>query len=217
MGLSRGWEPLPDRDPQDDHTANNGYSLSRTDDIQNLADEEVMHLVQDGNPRAFELLYDRHGGASFSLAYRMVGDRVTAEDISQEAFLSIWRSRARYQPDRGSVRTWVLGIVHHRAIDALRRNLVHERRRSSAEGIEERHEAPELTDVEVARREDARLVRAALSVLPNEQCRVIELAYFGGFSHSQIAEMLHMPIGTVKGRMRLGLDKLRNGLTETLR
>ncbi len=175
-----------------------------------------MHLVRDGNPRAFELLYARHGGAGFSLAYRMVGDRVTAEDISQEAFLSIWRSRHRYQADRGSVRTWVLGIVHHRAIDALRRNLVHERRRSSAEGIEERFEAPERerTDVEAARREEASHVRTALTELPDEQCRVIELAYFGGFSHSQIAEMLSMPIGTVKGRMRLGLDKLRRGLAE---
>jgi len=173
-----------------------------------------MHLVQEGDPAAFEQLYDRHGGASFALAYRMVGDRVTAEDISQEAFLSIWRSRARYQADRGSVRTWVLGIVHHRAIDALRRNLVHEKRRSSAEGIEERHEAPEReqTDVEAARREEARHVRDALENLPEEQTRVIELAYFGGFSHSQIAEMLQMPIGTVKGRMRLGLDKLRRSL-----
>lgn len=178
-----------------------------------------MLLVQEGNPRAFELLYDRHGGASFSLAYRMVGNRVTAQDISQEAFLSIWRSKDRYQPDRGSVRTWVLGIVHHRAIDALRRNLVHERRRASAEGIEERLEAPEreLTDVEAARREEARHVRGALGDLPEEQSRVIELAYFGGFSHSQIAEMLAMPIGTVKGRMRLGLDKLRSGLREKVR
>src|ERR671918_2968767 len=107
-------------------------------DIRNLADEEMMQLIQAGNPRAFELLYDRHGGAAFSLAYRMVGNRVTAEDISQEAFLSIWRSRVRYQRERGSVRTWVLGIVHHRAIDGLRRSLVHERRRASAEGIEER-------------------------------------------------------------------------------
>ncbi|MEJ7750155.1 MAG: sigma-70 family RNA polymerase sigma factor [Thermoleophilaceae bacterium] len=190
--------------------------MRKNEDIQSLADEEVMRLVQEGNPRAFELLYDRHGGAAFSLAYRMVGNRVTAEDVSQEAFLSIWRSKARYQPDRGSVRTWVLGIVHHRAIDALRRNLVHEKRRSSAEGIEERHEAPEReqTDVEAARREEARHVRDALENLPKEQTRVIELAYFGGFSHSQIAEMLQMPIGTVKGRMRLGLEKLRKGLKE---
>ena len=110
------------------------------------------------------------------------------------------------------MRTWVLGIVHHRAIDALRRGRVHERRRASAEGVEERHEAPERTDVEVARREEARSVRSALDTLPDEQRRTIELAYFGGFSHSQIAEMLDEPIGTVKGRMRLGLDKLRRQL-----
>jgi RNA polymerase sigma-70 factor (ECF subfamily) len=188
--------------------------VTPTEDIRNLADEEVMQLVQQGDPRAFELLYDRHGGAAFSLAYRMVGDRVTAEDISQEAFLSIWRSRLRYQSERGSVRTWVLGVVHHRTIDALRRNLVHDRRRASAEGIEERQEAPERTDVEVARREEARQVRSAIDTLPEDQSQVIELAYFGGFTHSQIAEMLEMPIGTVKGRMRLGLEKLRRQLSE---
>jgi RNA polymerase sigma-70 factor (ECF subfamily) len=171
-----------------------------------------MHLVQQGNPRAFELLYDRHGGAAFSLAYRMMGNRIAAEDVAQEAFLSIWRSRLRYQPERGSVRTWVLGIVHHRGIDALRRSVVHDRRRVDVEGIEERHEAPELTDVEAARRDEARNVRSALEELPEDQSRVIELAYFGGFSHSQIAEMLEMPIGTVKGRMRLGLEKLRRAL-----
>jgi RNA polymerase sigma-70 factor (ECF subfamily) len=179
-----------------------------------LADEELMYLVQDGNPDAFELMYDRHGGPAFSLAYRMVGDHTVAEDIVQEAFLSIWRSRARYQRDRGSVRSWVLGIVHHRTIDALRRNLVHDRRRASAEGIEERHEARELTDVEAARRDEARTVRAALEGLPDEQCRVIELAYFGGFTHTQIADMLAMPVGTVKGRMRLGLAKMRRQLTD---
>jgi RNA polymerase sigma-70 factor (ECF subfamily) len=182
-------------------------------DIRNLADEEVMHLVQDGDPRAFELLYDRHGGAAFSLAYRMVGNRAGAEDITQEAFLSIWRSRLRYDTARGSVRSWVLGIVHHRAIDALRRNLVHDRRRSAGlEVVEERYEAPERTEVEAARREEARSVRSALESLPEDQSKVIELAYFGGFTHSQIAEMLEMPLGTVKGRMRLGLEKLRAAL-----
>jgi len=175
-----------------------------------------MQLVQDGDPRAFELMYDRHGAPAFSLAYRLAGDRVAAEDIVQEAFLSIWRSKHRYDPTRGSVRTWVLGIVHHRGIDALRRNLVHERRRASAEGIEERHEAAERTDVEVARREEARTVRSALLGLPDDQSKVIELAYFGGFSHSQIADMLQMPIGTVKGRMRLGLEKLRRSIGEAV-
>ena len=186
--------------------------MSPTQDIRNLADEEVMHLAQQGDPRAFELLYDRHGGAAFSLAYRMVGSRGAAEDISQEAFLSIWRSRLRYQADKGSVRTWVLGIVHHRAIDALRRNVVHERKRVEAEGFEEREEAPERTEVEVARREEAREVRDALQALPEEQVKVIELAYFGGFTHTEIAEMLQEPIGTVKGRMRLGLEKMRRHL-----
>ena len=184
-----------------------------TVDIPRLADEELMELVAKGDARAFEAVYDRHGGPAFSLAYRMVGNRVIAEDITQEAFLSIWRSRLRYQSERGSVRTWVLGIVHHRAIDALRRNLVHERRRASAEGLEEWQEARERTDVEAARREEARTVRAAIDELPDQQGQVIDLAYFGGFTHTQIAEMLDMPVGTVKGRMRLGLDKLRRSLS----
>lgn len=191
-------------------------AVTRATSLEQLADEELMHLVQQGEAAAFELIYDRHGGASFSLAYRMVGNRPAAEDIVQEAFLSIWRSRVRYQSERGSVRTWVLGIVHHRAIDGLRRNLVHERRRASAEGIEERHEAPELTDVEAVRRDEAREVRAALDTLPREQCHVIELAYFGGFTHTQIAAMLETPVGTVKGRMRLGLDKMRRELAQGL-
>jgi RNA polymerase sigma-70 factor, ECF subfamily len=183
-------------------------------DIRNLADEEVMQLVADGNPRAFELIYDRHGSAAFSLAYRMVGNRVTAEDATQEAFLSIWRSRVRYDRSRGSVRTWVLGIVHHRAIDALRRGGVHDRRQETMEGAEERFEAPERTEVEVARRDEAAGVRRALDTLPEDQRRTIELAYFGGFSHTEIAELLDEPVGTVKGRMRLGLDKLRRRLGE---
>ena len=183
-------------------------------DIRNLADEEAMQLVGDGNPRAFELIFDRHGGAAFSLAYRMVGNRVAAEDIIQEAFLSIWRSRMRYDRSRGSVRTWVLGIVHNRAIDALRRGASHDRRQEALDGVEERHEAPDRTDVEAARREEARSVRTALETLPDDQRRTIELAYFGGFTHSQIAELLDQPVGTVKGRMRLGLDKLRRQLAE---
>ena len=147
-------------------------------DIRNLADEEVMQLVQRGSPRAFELMYDRHGGAAFSLAYRMVGNRVTAEDITQEAFLSIWRSRLRYDQARGSVRTWVLGIVHNRAIDQLRRGTVHERRRETLEGIEERFEARERTDVEAARREEARerprRARAAAGrAAPHDRARLL--------------------------------------------
>jgi RNA polymerase sigma-70 factor, ECF subfamily len=185
--------------------------------LDQLADEDLMQLVRRGDAAAFECVYDRHSTAAFSLAYRMTGRRQTAEEVVQEAFLSLWRSGARYDRTRGSVRTWVLGIVHNRAIDALRRATVHDRRRASDEGMEERFEAPDRTDAEVARREEAREVRAALDALPAEQGRVIELAYFGGFSHSEIAAMLEQPVGTVKGRMRLGLQKMRallSGLQE---
>jgi RNA polymerase sigma-70 factor (ECF subfamily) len=183
-------------------------------DLRALADEDLMQLIRRGDARAFEVIYERHSSAAFSLAYRMTGARGLAEDVAQDAFLSIWRSGARYERARGSVRTWVLGIVHHRAIDALRRSFVHDRRRASDEGIEERLEADVRIDAEVARRQEADAVRAALQTLPGEQVQVIELAYFGGFTHTEIAEMLQMPVGTVKGRMRLGLEKLRNALRQ---
>ena len=181
-------------------------------DLRDLADEDLMHLVQRGQAAAFEVIYERHASAAFSLAYRIVGTRSGAEDVSQEAFLSLWRSGARYDPGRGSVRTWVLGIVHHRAIDFLRRSAVHDKRRASDEGIEDRFEAGERTDVEAARRDEARTVRAALDGLPRDQRQVIELSYFGGFTHTEIADILEAPIGTIKGRMRLGLGKLRDRL-----
>jgi RNA polymerase sigma-70 factor (ECF subfamily) len=183
-------------------------------ELRSLADEDVMQLVRRGDARAFEVIYERHSAAAFSLAYRMMGTRVGAEDVTQDAFLSLWRSGARYDRARGSVRTWVLGIVHHRAIDALRRATVHDRRRAGDEGIEERFEARERTDVEAARREEAGTVRSALSSLPADQSQVIELAYFGGFTHTEIADMLDAPVGTVKGRMRLGLKKMKAQLGE---
>ena len=183
-------------------------------DLRSLADEDVMQLVRRGDARAFEVIYERHSAAAFSLAYRMMGTRVGAEDVTQDAFLSLWRSGARNDRARGSVRTWVLGIVHHRAIAALRRATVHDRRRAGDEGIEERFEARERTDVEAARREEAGTVRGALSALPADQSQVIELAYFGGFTHTEIADMLEAPVGTVKGRMRLGLKKMKAQLGE---
>ena len=175
-----------------------------------------MALVQRGDARAFEAIYDRHGSAAFSLAYRIAGNRTAAEDIVQEAFLSVWRSGVRYQPERGNLRSWLLSVLHNRAIDALRRSAVHARRQVDAEGIEERKAAPEFTDVEAFRRQEAQTVRAAMEQLPNDQLRVVELAYFGGFTHLQIAEMLGEPLGTVKGRMRLALDKMRDGLGEAV-
>ena len=183
-------------------------------DLRSLADEDVIRLVRRGDARAFEIIYERHSAAAFSLAYRMMGTRAGAEDVTQEAFLAIWRSAARYDAARGSLRTWVLGIVHHRAIDALRRAMVHDRRRAGDEGIEERFEAAERTDVEAARRAEAGTVRGAMETLPADQCQVIELAYFGGFTHTEIAEILEAPVGTIKGRMRLGLRKMRAQLGE---
>ena len=186
--------------------------MPETPDLRALADEDLMQLMRRGDPRAFEAVYERHSAAAFSLAYRMVGRGSVAEDVVQEAFLSIWRSGARYERARGSVRTWVLGIVHHRAIDQLRRSSVHSKRRASDEGIEERLESGERTDVEVARRDEAQAIRSAMETLPPEQSHVIELAYFGGFTHTEIADILETPVGTVKGRMRLGLEKLRDRL-----
>jgi len=179
---------------------------------QRLADEELMHLIRGGDPRAFAVVYDRHCGSAFSLAYRMCGTRAAAEDVVQEAFLSLWRSGGRYDASRGSVRTWLLGIVHNRSIDALRRATVHDRRRASDEGLEERFQAPDRTDVEVARREEASEIRSAMEELPEEQGEVIRLAYYGGYTHTEIADILGAPLGTVKGRMRLGLEKLRGQL-----
>src|SRR5213595_1709192 len=120
--------------------------------LSHLADEDLMQLVRRGDAAAFEVVYERHSTAAFSLAYRMTGRRGAAEDVVQEAFLSLWRSGARYDRTRGSVRTWVLGIVHNRAIDGIRRSQVHDKRRASDEGIEERFEAPDRTDEQVASR-----------------------------------------------------------------
>jgi RNA polymerase sigma-70 factor (ECF subfamily) len=182
---------------------------------QRLADEELMPLIGGKDPDAFEVFYDRHGRAAFSLAYRIVGDRSVAEDVSQEAFISIWRSGARYDRTRGSVRAWLLGIVRNRAIDVLRRggrlapNLA-----LDDEAILDQRPAAERTEDQALERETRDELRGALRQLPSEQSKVIELAYFGGFTHTEIAKMLGMPLGTVKGRMRLGLEKIRAELAE---
>jgi RNA polymerase sigma-70 factor, ECF subfamily len=187
---------------------------SSTARLRVLADEELMQLVYRGNAAAFEVLYDRHADAAFSLALRICRQRSLAEDVVQEAFLSLWRSGARYDRNRGSVRSWTLGIVHNRSIDMLRRRSVRDRAVSSEEGIEERIPARERTELEFARLDEARELREALGQLPVEQSRVIELAYFEGLTHVEIAKMLDAPIGTVKGRMRLGLAKMRMALGE---
>jgi RNA polymerase sigma-70 factor (ECF subfamily) len=184
-------------------------------ELQRLADEDLMPLIGRQDALAFEVFYDRHAGAAYSLAYRIVGGRTAAEDVTQEALLSIWRSGARYDRARGSVRSWTLGIVRNRAIDMLRKESGRSPKLATGgDEILERRAAEELTDTEALRRETAQEVRGAIKELPDDQSRVIELAYYGGFSHSEIAEMLNEPLGTIKGRMRLGMDKIRATLAE---
>jgi RNA polymerase sigma-70 factor (ECF subfamily) len=175
-----------------------------------LADEELIQRVQGADGSAFEVLYERHAAAAYSLAYRMMGRAGPAEDVTQDALLSAWRGAGRYDVSRGSVRTWLLSIVHHRAIDALRRRGPRERLEVEGEGLAERVESPQRTDEQVAEADQANRVRSLVSGLPDDQRAVIELAYFSGFTHTEIAGMLDVPLGTVKGRMRLALEKLRS-------
>jgi RNA polymerase sigma-70 factor (ECF subfamily) len=187
------------------------------DRAERLADEELMPLIGEKDPEAFEVFYDRHGGVAYSLAYRIVGEKAAAEDVTQEAFISIWRSGARFDRARGSVRSWMLSIVRNRAIDALRSRAGKAPKLTfNDDEILEQRPSAELTEEEAMRNETASEIRGALGELPGEQSKVIELAYFGGFSQSEISRMLGVPLGTVKGRMRLGLEKIRGELAEGL-
>ncbi|MCL6441247.1 MAG: sigma-70 family RNA polymerase sigma factor [Thermoleophilum sp.] len=192
---------------------------ARTSRWQRLADEELIEAAARGVAEAFEVIYDRHAQAAYSLAYRIAGSVQVAEDIVQEAMLAAWRGASAYDARRGTVRAWLLRIVHNRAIDLLRRRAVQERLQSG-EALDpeagagrdpERASSEEQQDpmVEALRRERARAVGRALQALPEDQRRVVELAYYGGFTHTEIAEILGTPVGTVKGRMRLALEKLR--------
>ncbi len=184
--------------------------------VGRLADDALMARVADDDPHAFALLYHRHSRAAASLAMRMCPRAVIAEEVVQEAFLSFWRSRRRFDRRRGSVRAWVLGIVRNRAIDVLRQGVAHEIAGSTDNGVEDVVPSLELTDREVARRERSRELLAALDGLPPEQSCVITLAYYGGCTHTEIATMLDTPIGTVKGRMRLGLRKMASSVPDTI-
>jgi RNA polymerase sigma-70 factor, ECF subfamily len=189
----------------------------RREKAERLADEELMPLVGRKDPEAFEVLYDRHGGAAYSLAYRIVGDRAAAEEVTQEAFISVWRSGARFDAARGSVRSWLLSVVRNRAIDFLRSRAGKAPKLTfDDDAVLEQRPAVERTEDEALQRETAAEIQGALGKLPGEQSKVIELAYFGGFSHSEIARILGLPMGTVKGRMRLGLEKIRGELAEGL-
>ncbi len=174
-----------------------------------LADEDLISLVEASDADAFATLYDRHSRAAFSLAYRMMGDRTAAEDLAQDAFLKVWRGAGSYRAERGSVRTWILSIVHNRGIDQLRSHASRRRTQDRIEATAPRSQ-PSEAFAETLRNSQRDQVREALSSLPPEQLKILELAYFSGYTHVEIAELLSLPLGTVKGRMRLGLKKLRD-------
>ncbi len=172
-----------------------------------LADEDLMPLSGGGDAGAFAGLYDRHSRAAYSLAYRMMGERQAAEDLVQEVFLDVWRAAGSYRAERGSVRTWILSIVHNRGIDQLRSSAS---RRRTQERIEPApHSQPSEAFTVTWQNVQRDQVREALRILPPEQLKVLELAYYSGYTHREIAELLGLPLGTVKGRMRLGLQKIR--------
>jgi len=183
----------------------------RTSSPTDEADRAVLARLADGELDALEDLYDRYKTMAYSIAYRITNDATLAEDVVQDAFLGAWRNAARYIEGRGSVKTWLLSIVHHRAIDAVRR------RRPTSELPDLELPPPAaftLPDVwaEVAAILDAETVRAALGALSDVQREAIELAYFGGMTQQEIADRTATPLGTVKSRMRLGLLAMRRNL-----
>jgi RNA polymerase sigma-70 factor, ECF subfamily len=174
-----------------------------------LADEDLISLVEAADAEAFATLYDRHSRAAFSLAYRMMGERQAAEDLAQDAFLKVWRGASSYRAERGSVRTWILSIVHNRAIDQLRSQASRRRTQERIEASAQRSQPSEAFD-ETWRNSQREQVRAALNTLPSEQLEILELAYFSGYTHKEISELVDVPLGTMKGRMRLGLKQMRD-------
>ena len=174
-----------------------------------LADEDLISLVEAADAEAFATLYDRHSRAAFSLAYRMLGERQASEDLAQDAFLKVWRGASSYRADRGSVRTWILSILHNRGIDQIRSQASRRRTQDKIEASAPRSQ-PSEAFAETLRNSQRDQVREALNTLPPEQLKILELAYFSGYTHVEISDLLRLPLGTVKGRMRLGLKKIRD-------
>lgn len=178
-----------------------------------IDDVELMAAVAGGRMGALEDLYDRYGGFAYALAYRLVGDRESAEEVVQESFLTVWRYAGRYDAKSSPVRPWLIRMVRQRSIDHLRgraaRPLV---------GTGYWEDQVSASDVwhDVAQNLLQEQVGYALLCLPAEQRVAIELAYFSGFTHAEIAQRLDLPLGTVKGRMRLGLRKLQSLLDPAL-
>jgi RNA polymerase sigma factor (sigma-70 family) len=179
-------------------------------DLAHLSDEALLALVSRGDDAALGELYDRYGRIAYGLALRIVRDRTLAEDVVQEGFLAVWRSAGTFRAEHGKPSTWILTLVHRRAVDLVRRE---ERRR--ADPIDELAQpAGEATDEEAWLRAQRQVVQEALRKLPPDQREAIELAYYGGFTQSELAERLGQPLGTIKSRMFTGLRRLRELLAE---
>jgi RNA polymerase sigma-70 factor, ECF subfamily len=172
------------------------------------SDEQLLAALARSDLRSLEQLYERYKSAAYSLAYRIVGDRGAAEDVLQDAFLAVWRRAGSFRPERGSVRTWLFSVIHHRAIDRLRASASGAATVPLDELADQPSEQPAVWQ-QVWRGLRGDQVRAALERLTPEQKKSIELAYFSGYSQSEIAGLMGVPLGTVKGRMRNGLLKLR--------
>ena len=157
---------------------------------------------------AFAALYDRHVSAAFGLAVKITGDRGIAEDVVQDAFLALWKQAPRFDPARGQVKSWLLTIVHHRAVDAVRRRAGRPER-ALPDGAEEYLAAPGRPEEIAQAAMDAAAVREAVSLIPEDQRKTVEMAYFAGMTHVEIAAATGVPLGTVKSRLRIGLEKMR--------
>ncbi len=178
-----------------------------------LSDEALVALVARGDDAALGELYDRVGGIAYGLALRVLRDERLAEDAVQEGFLAVWRSAAAFRAERAKASTWILTLVHRRAVDLVRRE---ERRR--AEPLTEEMTTiagSAATDEAAWLRFERERVQAALRELPDVQREALELAYYGGFSQSELAERLGVPLGTIKSRMFAGLARLRELLDES--
>jgi RNA polymerase sigma-70 factor, ECF subfamily len=170
-------------------------------------DRELMRQLVARDLRALETLYDRHHQIALGLACKIVRDRGLAEDVVQDAFLALWRQPERYDPTRGTARGWLLAIVHHRSVDKLRRGRTSGYQTDLSATLADTRE-PDPCDV-AAGHEQAAQLHVALAQLPDEQRRVLELAYLQGRTHTEIATLMNCPLGTVKGRIRIGLARLR--------
>jgi RNA polymerase sigma-70 factor (ECF subfamily) len=177
-----------------------------------LNDHDLMLRTADGDARAFEALYRRHHAAVFGVALRVTGRRRAAEEATQDAFLSLWRTACLYDQRRGSFRSWILATARNRSIDWLRREARHDQSVEIDDAVLNRIEALDCTEEEAATRDEARTTRLLLGDLPVAQREVIALAYFGELTQVEIAKKVGVPLGTVKGRQRLALTRLHKQL-----